>query len=51
MTTEVNPSKFLDMEIMIKNGGIIETSVIVYSITGHQQSPKSIEESNSRIFT
>lgn len=28
LTTQVNPSKFLDTEIMIKNG-IIETSVLV----------------------
>ena len=38
-TIVVNPSKFLDMEIMIKNG-IIETSVAInesrYPITGHQ---------------
>ena len=43
----VNPSKFLNMKVMIKNG-IIETSVAInesrYPITGHQQSPKSIAE-------
>ena len=46
-TIVVNPSKFLDMEIMIKNA-ITETSVATnesrYPITGHQQSPKSIAE-------
>ena len=46
-TIVVNPSKFLDMEIIIKNG-ITETSVAInesrYPITGHQQSPKGIAE-------
>ena len=46
-TIEVNPSKFLDMEIMFKNG-IIETSVAMnesrYPFTSHRQSPKSIAE-------
>ena len=40
-TIEVNPSKFLDTEIMIKNG-IIETSTVIKEsknpMTGHQQS-------------
>ena len=42
-TIVLNPSKFLDMEIMTKNG-IIETSVAInesrYPITSHQQFPK-----------
>ena len=47
LTIEVNPSKFLDTEIMIKNG-IIETSVAVKEskIPNHWSSavPKSIKE-------
>ena len=45
LAIELNPSKFLDMEIMIKNG-IIETSAVVEesNISGHQLSPKSINE-------
>ena len=47
LTLEVNPSKSLNTEIMIKNV-IIETSVVVkesrYPITGHQQSQKNINE-------
>ena len=47
LTIEVNPSKFLDTEILIKNG-IIETSVVVKKskITNHWSSvvPKSIKE-------
>ena len=39
LTTEVNPSKFLDVEIMIKNG-VIETSVAVkeFKIPNHWSS-------------
>ena len=47
LTIEVNPSKFVDTEILIKNG-IIETSVVVKKskITNHWSSvvPKSIKE-------
>ena len=47
LVIEVNPNKFLDTEIMIKNG-IIETSVVVKESEipnhGHQHSPKSIKE-------
>ena len=47
LTIEVNPSKFLDTEIMIKNG-IIETSVVVKEskIPNHWSSgvPKSINK-------
>ena len=47
LTIEVNPDKFLDIEIMIKNR-ITEISIAVkklkYPITGHQQSSKSIKE-------
>ena len=47
LTKKVNPSKFLDTEIMIKNG-IIETSVVAknlrYPITGYRQSRKCINE-------
>ena len=47
MTVDVNPSKFLDTETMIKNG-IIETSVVVkeFKILNHWSSavPKNIKE-------
>ena len=47
LTIEVNPSKFLDTEIMVKNG-IIETSAVVKEsqIPNHWSSavPKSINE-------
>ena len=47
LTIEVNPSKFLDTEIMVKNG-IIEISVVVKEckIPNHWSSavPKSINE-------
>ena len=47
MTVDVNPSKFLDTETMIKNG-IIETSVVVkeFKIPNHWSSavPKNIKE-------
>ena len=54
LTIEVNPSKFLDVEIMIKNG-IIETFVVVkeYKIPNHCSSPvpKKYKKCNSRRFT